>query len=138
MPSSLRPVLLVLRQPRLGLVPARGCCRTIDTLRDNLRVHSYLTSGVMYIMYMSVEMSVSQARAELGPVTSRAEYNGEITFLLKHGHRAAAVVPAAVAELVEQVEDVLDGEAVAEVLAKLNAGTEESVPFVRRTRRQTA
>jgi len=92
----------------------------------------------MYIMYMSVEMPVSQARAELGPVTSRAEFNGETTYLLKHGHRAAAVVPAAVAELVEQIEDVLDRDAVAEVLAKLEAGTEESVPFVRRTRRQTS
>lgn len=89
-------------------------------------------------MYMSVEMPVSQARAELGPVTSRAEYHGETTYLLKHGHRAAAVVPAAVAELMEQIEDVLDRDAVAEVLAKLEAGTEESVPFVRRTRRQTA
>ncbi|GDY30813.1 hypothetical protein GTS_24460 [Gandjariella thermophila] len=92
----------------------------------------------MYIMYMSVEMPVSQARAELGPVTSRAEFNGETTYLLKHGHRAAAVVPAAVAELVEQIEDLLDRDAVAEVLAKLAAGTEESVPFVRRTRRQTS
>jgi PHD/YefM family antitoxin component YafN of YafNO toxin-antitoxin module len=92
----------------------------------------------MYILYMTVEMSVSQARAELGPVTSRAEYNGETTYLLKHGHRAAAVVPAAVAELVEQLEDVLDRDAVAEVLAQLEAGTEESVPFVRRTRRQSS
>jgi PHD/YefM family antitoxin component YafN of YafNO toxin-antitoxin module len=89
-------------------------------------------------MYMSVEMPVSQARAELGPVTSRAEFNGETTYLLKHGHRAAAVVPAAVAELVEQIEEVLDRDAVSEVLAKLEAGTEESVPFVRRTRRQTS
>ena len=92
----------------------------------------------MYIMYMSVEMPVSQARAELGPVTSRAEFNGETTYLLKHGHRAAAVVPAAVAELVEQIEEALDREAVAEVLAKLETGTEETVPFVRRTRRQTS
>jgi PHD/YefM family antitoxin component YafN of YafNO toxin-antitoxin module len=92
----------------------------------------------MYITYMSVEMPVSQARAELGPVTARAEYNGETTYLLKHGYRAAAVVPVAVAELVEQIEDLLDRDAVAEVLAKLEAGTEESVPFVRRTRRQTS
>jgi PHD/YefM family antitoxin component YafN of YafNO toxin-antitoxin module len=87
---------------------------------------------------MSAEMPVSQARAELGSVTSRAEHNGETTYLLKRGHRAAAVVPVAVAELVEQIEDMLDREAVAEVLAKLQAGNEESVPFVRRTRRQTA
>jgi len=89
----------------------------------------------MYIMYMSIEMPVSQARAELGPVTSRAEYHGETTYLLKHGHRAAAVVPVAVAELIEQIEDMLDGQTVAEVLAKLAAGTEEIAPFVRRTRR---
>lgn len=112
-----------------GALPVRPY-RPVSTLAPRRRV--------MYIMYMSVEMPVSQARAELGPVTSRAEFNGETTYLLKHGHRAAAVVPAAVAELVEQIEDVLDRDAVSEVLAKLEAGTEESVPFVRRTRRQTS
>lgn len=87
---------------------------------------------------MSGEMTVSEARADLGPVTARAAYGGETTYLTKHGHRAAAVVPAAAAELFEQLEDMIDIEAVEAALAGLEAGTEESVPFVRRTSRPSA
>jgi len=85
---------------------------------------------------MAMEMTVSEARAELGPITSRAEYGGETTYLTKHGHRAAAVVPAAAAELLEQLEDLVDGRAVLAALAELEAGVEERVPFARRTRRR--
>ena len=60
------------------------------------------------------------------------------TYLTKHGHRAAAVVPAAAAELLEQLEDLVDEQAVRKALASLQSGEEERVPFVRRTRRQTA
>ena len=91
-----------------------------------------------YILYMTADMTVSQARADLGAVTSRAEYGGETTYLTKHGHRAAAVVPAAAAELLEQLEDLVDEQAVRTALASLRSGDEERVPFVRRTRRQTA
>jgi len=91
-----------------------------------------------YILYMDVDMTVSQARADLGAVTSRAEYGGETTYLTKHGHRAAAVVPAAAAELLEQLEDLVDEQAVHAALASLRSGDEERLPFVRRTRRQTA
>ena len=87
---------------------------------------------------MTAEMTVSEARADLGAVTSRAEYGGETTYLTKHGHRAAAVVPAAAAELLEQLEDFLDEQAVRTALASLETGDEERVPFVRRARRQTA
>lgn len=86
---------------------------------------------------MTEGMTVSQARADLGAVTSRAEYGGETTYLTKHGRRTAAVVPAAAAELLEQLEDLVDEEAVRNALAKLRSGDEERVPFVRRTRRQT-
>ncbi|MGH3468543.1 MAG: type II toxin-antitoxin system prevent-host-death family antitoxin [Thermocrispum sp.] len=79
-------------------------------------------------------MSVSEARAELGPVTNRVAYGGETVYLTKHGRRAAAVVPAAAAELLEQIVDLLDGEAVEATLAALAAGTETRVPFARRTR----
>lgn len=86
---------------------------------------------------MVSELTVSEARADLGPVTSRAEYGGETTYLTKHGHRAAAVVPAAAAELLEQIEDLVDDEAVRAAVAALETGTEQRVPFVRRTRRRT-
>lgn len=87
---------------------------------------------------MTNEMTVSEARADLGRVTARAEYGGETTYLTKHGHRAAAIVPARAAELLEQFEDVLDAKAVRTALADLDAGAEERVPFVRRSRRRTA
>jgi len=46
-------------------------------------------------------------------------------------------VPAAAAELLEQLEDFLDEQAVRTALASLETGDEERVPFVRRARRQT-
>ncbi|MEY8042122.1 type II toxin-antitoxin system prevent-host-death family antitoxin [Saccharopolyspora cebuensis] len=82
---------------------------------------------------MSSEMSISEARADLGPVTSRACFGGETTYLTKHGRRAAAVVPAEAAELLEDLEDLVDGEAVREALEARRAGTNEPVPFTRRT-----
>lgn len=84
---------------------------------------------------MSSEMAVSEARADLGSVTSRAEYGGETTYLTKHGRRTAAVVPAAAAELLEQLEDLLDGQAVRTALLALESGIEQAQPFVRRTPR---
>jgi prevent-host-death family protein len=89
----------------------------------------------MYALYMAAEMTVSEARADLGPVTSRAEYAGETTYLTKHGRRAAAVVPAGSAELPEGIAELLDVQAVHSALAELEPGTEERVPFVRRTTR---
>lgn len=91
------------------------------------------TSPKVYILYMSIEMSVSAARESLGPVTSRVEYGGETVYLTKHGHRAAAVVPAAAAELLEELEDTFDVEAVRAALAAISAGEDEPEPFVRRT-----
>lgn len=89
----------------------------------------------MYVLYMSSEMAVSEARADLGPVTSRAEYAGETTYLTKHGHRAAAIVPAGSAELLEELEDALDAEQVRTALAELTSGSADRVPFTRRTER---
>ena len=87
---------------------------------------------------MPRDLTVSEARAELGPVTSRAQYSGETTYLTKHGHRAAAVVPAAAAELLEHIEDLIDADAVRSALADLESGTEQRIPFVRHTRSRIA
>jgi prevent-host-death family protein len=89
-------------------------------------------------LYMTAEMTVSQGRADLGAVTARAEFTGETTYLTKHGHRAAAVVPAASAELLEQLEDLLDARTVEAALANLKSGKDERVPFVRRTGNKSA
>lgn len=88
----------------------------------------------MYVLYMTAgEMSVSEARADLREVTNRAEYAGDTTYLTKYGHRAAAVVPAESAELLEELEDLVDADAVRQALAEHEAGDNERVPFARRT-----
>ncbi|MDR7304592.1 type II toxin-antitoxin system prevent-host-death family antitoxin [Haloactinomyces albus] len=74
---------------------------------------------------MSVEMPVSSARTDIGPVTDRAEYTGEITYLTKHGRRAAAVVSAQAAQLLEELEDLADLETARERLATI--GSREGV-----------
>ncbi len=93
---------------------------------------------LMYIKNMSVEMPVSSARTDIGPVTDRAEYTGEVTYLTKHGRRAAAVVSAQAAELLEELEDLADLETARERLAAIDSGEEQSAPFVRRTQRRSA
>jgi prevent-host-death family protein len=92
----------------------------------------------MYITYMSAEMSISEARADLGPVTNRVQYGGETIYLTKHGKRAAAVVSANAAELLEQLEDLFDAEAVAAALAELESGRDTPQHFVRRTRHEAS
>lgn len=89
----------------------------------------------MYDLYMSDEISVSEARAQIGPITDRAEYAGVTTYLTKRNRRAAAVVPAAAAELLEALEEVLDGQAVSAALAAIREGLDAPRPFVRRTPR---
>lgn len=79
------------------------------------------------------EMSVSDARADLREVTNRAEYTGATTYLTKHGHRAAAVVPAESAQLLEEIEELVDTEAVRQALAEHEAGANDRVPYTRRT-----
>lgn len=76
---------------------------------------------------------MSDARAELGPVTNRVEYGGQTVYLTKHGRRSVALVPAAAAELLEEIEDLMDAEAVDGALAALRAGTDQRVRFTRRT-----
>ena len=85
---------------------------------------------------MPVEMTVSQARAEIGDITNRAAYRGETTYLTKNGHRSAAVVPAASAELLEELEELIDLHLVRATFKEMTKGTVTTVPFVRRTKRQ--
>ncbi|HJP73941.1 MAG TPA: type II toxin-antitoxin system prevent-host-death family antitoxin [Pseudonocardiaceae bacterium] len=84
---------------------------------------------------MSLEMSLSEVRAQLPDVTNRAEYVGETVYITKHGRRTSAVVSAAAAELLEDLEDLVDITAVQEALADLDAGRGQPRPFDRRTRR---
>lgn len=90
---------------------------------------------MLYNSYMTQEMSVTEARAGFGAVVDRVESCGEHLYLTRHGHRTAAIVPAASAELLTQVEDMLDSEAVATVLGALPKDGKNGVPFTRRTPR---
>jgi DNA-binding transcriptional LysR family regulator len=67
---------------------------------------------------------MAAAHSCLGELAARADYGGETLYLTRHGRRTAAVVSASAAELLEQLEDLLDAHAVAEVQARLAAGTE--------------
>jgi len=78
----------------------------------------------VYILSMSLDVALTDARSSLGELAMRVEYGGETVYLTRHGRRAAAVVSARTAELLEQLEDLLDATAVAEVQARLAAGTE--------------
>lgn len=80
-----------------------------------------------YHLYVIRDITVSEARAELGPVTSRAEYGGEFTYLTTYGRRTAAIVPAAAAELLEQIEDLVDAEIVRVALEDLESWPREEV-----------
>ena len=80
--------------------------------------------GKVYILCMSFDVALTEARTSLGELAARAEYGGETVYLTRHGRRAAAVVSAAAAELLEQLEDLLDADAVTQVKARLTAGTE--------------
>lgn len=73
---------------------------------------------------MAFEVALTEARSSLGELAARVEYGGETVYLTRHGRRAAAVVSASAAELLERVEDLLDVDAAREVLARLEAGTE--------------
>jgi prevent-host-death family protein len=89
----------------------------------------------MYIMYMSLEMSLSEVRAQLPDVTNRAEYIGETVYITKHGRRTSAVVSADAAQLLEDLEDLVDLNAVREALADVDADRDQPRPFARRTQR---
>ncbi|WP_414635797.1 hypothetical protein [Amycolatopsis sp.] len=54
---------------------------------------------------------MSAAREELGPVANRVGYGGETVHPTKHGKRTVAVVPAAAAEPLEDLEELIGIEA---------------------------
>ena len=50
----------------------------------------------------AAELPISDARDRLADVVSRAYYAGRITYVTRRGQRLAAVVPAELAEAIEQ------------------------------------
>ncbi|KWX04638.1 hypothetical protein TH66_00135 [Carbonactinospora thermoautotrophica] len=73
---------------------------------------------------------VTQARTHLPELVNRAYYKGEIT-AIKRGSRGkpiAAVVPWALVELLEALEDRIDARDAEKVLARIKRGEEATVP----------
>ena len=83
----------------------------------------------MYAAYMSAapdhdrpvtsdELPAGEARRAFADVVGRAQYAGHITYITHRGNRVAAVVPADVAEWLEEYEDRQLAKMAAEALAE--------------------
>jgi len=79
---------------------------------------------------MSQELDASRARASFAELSKRAAYGGEFTYITHHGRRTVAVVPASAAELLEEIEDVIDLREVEAILDRIAAGKEDLIPWV--------
>jgi len=77
----------------------------------------------------AVELSVSQARDSFSDAVNRAAFGGEITYVTRgRSHeRAAAIVPAELAERYEALVDQEDAATARERLADLDAGRSTAV-----------
>ena len=67
-------------------------------------------------------VTIERARVELSGVVSRAQYAGERVVVTRRGKPAAAIVPIEDLELLQQIEDEIDAEAVREALEEARAG----------------
>jgi prevent-host-death family protein len=66
----------------------------------------------MYIMAKAKKMSATQARAQLAKAVNQAAFGGERIVLERHGKPIAAVVPIEDYQLLEELEEKADIEAV--------------------------
>lgn len=75
------------------------------------------------------ELSVTEARDHFSDCVNRAHYSGEITFVTRgrRHQRAAAIIPADLAEHYESLLDEHDARIAAERLADVEAGRSGSV-----------
>lgn len=80
---------------------------------------------------MSSDLSVAGARDHFSEVVNRAAFGGDITYITRGRNRvrAAAVVPADYAELIESLIDEQDGALAAKRLADIRAGKSKTVPM---------
>lgn len=78
---------------------------------------------------MSSDFSVAGARDHFSEVVNRAAFGGDITYITRGRNkvRAAAVVPAYYAELLESLIDEHDGAVAAERLENIRAGRSTTV-----------
>lgn len=74
------------------------------------------------------EVSVSEARSRLAELIDVVR-DGEFVYLMRHGERVAALMPADVAENYERIEDDYWARRAEEARAAVAAGTEETVSW---------
>ena len=74
------------------------------------------------------EVSVSEARSRLAELIDVVR-DGEFVYLMRHGQRVAALMPADVAENYERIEDDYWARRADEARAAVAAGTEETVSW---------
>jgi prevent-host-death family protein len=65
-----------------------------------------------------VELTVTDARAQLAELLDTRVRDGEVVYLTRYGRRVGAVVPAEVAEHLDDIEDAYWSARVQQVLAK--------------------
>lgn len=60
----------------------------------------------LYILHMTTaEMSSTDARNHFADVVGRAQHGGVTTAITSHGKRVAAIVPAEILDLLDELED---------------------------------
>ncbi|WP_073481397.1 type II toxin-antitoxin system prevent-host-death family antitoxin [Streptoalloteichus hindustanus] len=65
------------------------------------------------------ELPLTEARARLGELVDEAEHTGRVTYLTRHGRRAAAIVPVAMVDGDELADRLAVREAtIAEVMTE--------------------
>lgn len=72
------------------------------------------------------ELPVTSAREQFSHVVGAAQYAGRVTYVTKHGVRVAAIVPA---DMAEALEDEADVEAARAALDRIAAGGDARRPI---------
>jgi prevent-host-death family protein len=80
-------------------------------------------------------VTIERARVELSDVVSRVQYAGDRVVVTRRGKPAVAIVPLEDLELLQQIEDDLDTEAVREALAEARDGKARPWSEIRETLR---
>lgn len=73
------------------------------------------------------ELAVTDVRDRLADVVNEAAYGGQVTYVTRHGHRLAAIVPVETAEAAERWEDERLGRMADEALEEMARTGEKPV-----------
>lgn len=76
-----------------------------------------------------MNISTGEARKQFSEIVNRAAYGKERVVITRRGKPLVAVVPIEDMEALEAIEDRIDIEEADKVLAQIEAGKEETLPF---------